>query len=234
MVLAPGMLCDRAVWTEQIRAFSAEVDLLVPGYGAARSMTAMAAAVLAQAAPRFSIAGHSMGGRVALEVLRLAPQRVERLCLLSTEHRPAPPGEPGRREREGRRALLALAHEKGMGAVAQAWLPHLIAPARQEDETLVREIVAMIGRRTPEELDAQIAAGETRRDSGAVLRAAACPLLIMGGAEDAIRPPASQRAMAALAPHARLHILEGCGHMITLERPEAVTLAMTQWLAQPA
>ena len=102
LVLAPGMLCDAAVWAEQIAGLHGLADCLIPDYGEARSMTRMAMRVLSQAPPLFSIAGHSMGGRVALEVCRLAPERVQRLCLLSTEHRPAPQGEAGRQEIEAR------------------------------------------------------------------------------------------------------------------------------------
>ena len=231
LILAPGMLCDAGAWSAQVAALSDVADCLIPDYGDARSMAAMAARVLADAPPRFSIAGHSMGGRVALEVCRLAPQRVARLCLLSTEHLAPPPGEAGRREAAGRQALADIARAQGMRAVAEHWLPHLLPEARRQDPPLVDAIVSMIERQTPEMLDAQIAAGLSRPDSAAVLRALRCPLLIMGGEADAIRPPAAQRAMAALAPSARLRILGGCGHMITLERPGDVAQEMAAWLS---
>src|SRR5690606_18689164 len=111
------------------------------------------------------LAGHSMGGRIAIEVCRLAPDRVERLCLLSTEHRPRPSGREGEEETKGRLALLHLARDNGMRAMALAWIPKLVAEQHLGDAGLVERIVSMIERYTPEQLEAHIEAGHTRPDS---------------------------------------------------------------------
>ena len=117
LLLLPGLLCDESVWRRQ-RAGLPDVQCVVPSYGSLSSITAMARRVLEEApAERFSLAGHSMGGRVALEVMRLAPQRVERLALLDTGIDPLAAGEAGASERKQRMALLAIAREKGMRAM---------------------------------------------------------------------------------------------------------------------
>src|SRR4051812_34981311 len=93
LVLAPGMLSDEAAWGPQARDFGGETDVRIARYGEAASLTAMAQALLEQAPPRFALAGHSMGGRVALEAARLAPQRILGLCLISADTLPKPGGE---------------------------------------------------------------------------------------------------------------------------------------------
>ncbi|MDZ7937389.1 MAG: alpha/beta hydrolase [Rhodoferax sp.] len=122
LMLLPGLMCDAAIWAPQLQALSTQAHSVVPAWGLADSLTGMAQQVLDTApTPTFALAGHSMGGRVALEVMRLAPQRVERLALLDTGTRPLAEGEAGAKEKAGRLALLALAHSSGMRAMGTQW-----------------------------------------------------------------------------------------------------------------
>jgi pimeloyl-ACP methyl ester carboxylesterase len=234
LLLLPGMMCDAAVWTHQIAALSDLAVCHVPSYGAARTFTEMAETVLRQAPLHFAVAGHSMGARVALEVERLAPARVDALCLLAAEPHPQPTGERGAHELEGRLALLATARERGMRGMGEAWLPSIVAPQRLQDQTLVTALLAMFERQTPQALEAQILAGTLRPDSTAQLTRIGCPVQLIAGARDAMRPPAVAEEMARSIPSCRLAMLPECGHMMTLEQPTSVSAVMRQWLAEAA
>lgn len=231
LMLLPGMVCNGRAWRDQARHLAGRCEPRIADYGGARHMTDMARAVLAQAPDRFLLAGHSMGARVAMEVQRLAPERVLGLCFAGTECGPSPAGAAGRRETESRHALLAVARQQGMPAMARRWLPALIPEARLADEQLVEDILTMIAEHSPDQLEAHIAAGATRPDSRAVLRAIATPTLLLAGAEDRLRPPAAHREMAALIPDVRLVEIPGAGHMLTMENPEAVNAALEEWVA---
>lgn len=230
VVLLPGLMCDAAVWTAQCGALSTVADCVVPSYGALSSITGMARHVLESVpAPRFSLAGHSMGGRVALEVVRLAPQRVERLALLDTGMDPLAAGEAGEREREKRFALLRLAREAGMRAMGREWARGMVHPSRL-DTPLFDEVLDMIERQTPATFEAQITALLGRPDARGVLRGLACPTLIACGRQDAWSPLSRHEEMHALVPGSRLAVFEDSGHMSTMEQPEAVSAALGEWV----
>lgn len=228
LMLLPGLVCDAAVWAPQ--AASLPARCVVPAWGLRDSLTAMAEQVLAEApTERFQIAGHSMGGRVALEVMRLAPQRVERLALLDTGTHPLPAGEAGEKERAGRMALLKIAQEQGMRAMGDQWARGMVHPS-QLDTPLFEAILDMIERSSPEQFAAQINALLTRRDAAPLLPTIACPTLVLCGREDGWSTPAQHEAMQAAIPNASLSIIEHCGHMCTMEQPQAVTEALAAWL----
>jgi pimeloyl-ACP methyl ester carboxylesterase len=230
LLLLPGLLCDAEVWAGQIAALGRSMACIVPRYHDLDSIVAMADRVLREAPPRFALAGHSMGGRVALEVMRAAPERVARLALLDTGYQARPPGEPGEQEARQRGHLLALARDSGMRAMGAEWLRGMIHPARVADSNLTARILAMIERRTPEEHAAQIQALLDRPDASDVLPRIRCPTLVACGREDGWSPLARHQAMAAMIPGSSLVVFEQCGHMATLERPAEVTAALGQWL----
>jgi pimeloyl-ACP methyl ester carboxylesterase len=203
---------------------------IVPRYDDLDSIVAMADRVLREAPPRFALAGHSMGGRVALEIMRAAPERVAQLALLDTGYQARPPGEQGEQEARQRGHLVALARDSGMRAMGVEWLRGMIHPASVADRDLTARILAMIERRTPEEHAAQIRALLDRPDASDVLPRIRCPTLVACGREDAWSPLARHQAMAELIPDCRLVVFEQCGHMSTLERPAEVTAALRQWL----
>ena len=233
LLMLPGLLCDAAVWKDQVLALQGRVDCHVPDYGWCDGIAAMAEQVLASApAQRFSLAGHSMGGRVALEVLRLAPKRVERLALLDTGYQALADGDAGEREKDGRMALLERARTGGMRAMGRDWARGMVHVSRL-GSVLFEDILDMIERRTPAIFEAQIHALLHRPDATALLGRIAVPTLVLCGRDDQWSPLARHEQMAALMPRAQLKIVEDSGHMTTMEQPEAVSDALAEWLAGP-
>jgi pimeloyl-ACP methyl ester carboxylesterase len=230
LMLLPGLMCDAAVWARQMAALPARC--VVPAWGLRGSLSDMALQVLQEApGERFALAGHSMGGRVALEVMRLAPERVERLALLDTGIHALAAGEAGAKERAGRMALLALARSRGMRALGEQWARGMVHPD-QLDTPVFESILAMLERSSPDQFAAQIQALLNRPDAAPLLPNIQCPTLVLCGADDAWSPPAQHRAMQAAIGGATLCLIEHCGHMSTLERPAEVSAAMAEWLAR--
>lgn len=230
LLLLPGLLCDHAVWLPVLPRVGEHADCRIPEYHDETSLGAMAERVLATAPPTFAVAGHSMGGRVALEIVRRAPERVERLALLDTGYRARPTDAAGDDERAGRLALLATARAQGMRAMARTWVQPMVHPERRADAVLIDAILAMFERRTPVQFAGQIEALLARPDATAVLHAVACPTLLLSGRQDGWSPPTQHEEMAALISGSRLTILEHCGHMAPMERPDAVASALVEWL----
>lgn len=233
LVLLPGLMCDAAVWQAQLEGLADIAQPQVPEYGLRDDLGAMAAQVLAEAPPSFALAGHSMGGRIALEVMRQAPARVTRLALLDTGHRARPAGEAGDAEAQGRHRLLAIAREQGVAAMARDWVQGMVHPRRRADAALVEAIVAMFTRKSAEVFAAQVRALLQRPDADAVLAGVRVPTLLLAGREDGWSPPAQHAEMASRVPGSRLLIVEDCGHMSPMEQPKAVTAALREWLGAP-
>jgi pimeloyl-ACP methyl ester carboxylesterase len=231
LLLLPGLLCDRAVWQPQIDALAQQADCHVIDYGLRDSLKAMAEHALASApAGPLAVAGHSMGGRVAFEMWRLAPERIARLALLDTSCHPLPSGEAGQTEREGRMTLLAAARRDGMAAMARLWAMGMVHPSRR-NTPLFERIVEMFARKTPDHYAAQIEALLNRPDAEPLLAGIRCPTLLLCGRDDAWSPPARHEHMHARIAGSRLVVVERCGHMSTMEQPEAVSAALRDWLA---
>lgn len=231
-VLLPGLVCDAAVWAHASAALGGRSTVSVADYGELDSLGAMAERVLRAAPERFALAGHSMGGRVALEMLRRSPERVAALALLDTAVQPLPAGEAGERERQGRYELLALAKARGMAAMAERWVQGMVWPPRLAEVELVGAVVDMFTRKSADVFAAQIRALLDRPDARPLLETIHCPTLVLCGADDTWSPAARHEAMAAAIPRAQLVIVPECGHMCTLERPQAVTQALLDWHAR--
>ena len=232
LLLLPGLVCDRAIWAPVLPALEVHAQCSVADYGLISSLPDMARHVLASAPPRFALAGHSMGGRVALEMLRQAPERVECVALLDTGYQARVPGAPGEAEKAQRYALLDLARREGMRAMGQKWLTGMVTPARLADEPLVEAIAAMVARHSADIFAAQIEALLNRPDATDVLRSIACPTLIACGRQDAWSPFARHQDMARLVNGATLAAFEDCGHMAPMEGPDTVAAALVAWLRQ--
>ena len=230
LVLLPGFLCDQSYWQHQIDALSDVALCSCADYGMLDSLPAMAESVLRHSPKRFSLAGHSMGGRIALEVFRKAPDRVQRLALFNTGTTPRAAGAVGEEEERGRRSLLAVAQSQGMRAMALKWIPNMVAPARRSDTALTEAIARMFERKNPQAFEAQMNALLGRPDATPLLGRLTCPTLVLTGQEDAWSTPAVHQQIAAAIPHSRLVLVPGSGHMSTMERPAEVAEAMRGWL----
>lgn len=226
LLLIPGLICDSRTFAAQLAAFGQAAP--APDYGDADDLGAMAERILAAAPRRFALLGHSLGARVALEVVRRAPGRVTRLALVSTGvHLPAPTEAPKRH------ALRDLGREQGMPALVDAWLPPMVAPARRGDAAFMAPLRAMCIDAGLPRFEAQIAALLNRPEVESLLPRLTCPVLVATGSEDRWSPPEQHAAMAALVPDARLIVVEGAGHMLPVEAPEAFNAAIADWLARP-
>ena len=227
MLLLPGLICDAHIWAPQIAALGATRPVMaVDGYGETDSLEAMAEHVLATAPDRFILIGHSMGGRVALEILRRVPDRVVGLGLISTGvHLPKP------NEAEGRFALLARGVEEGMDALIDAWLPPMVWEPNHLQPGLMEGLQAMCQEAGLDTFERQIRALLSRPEVESLLPSITCPVLVATGAHDAWASPAQHEGFAATIPNARLVIIPGAGHMVPLEQPEAMTAALVDWLA---
>jgi pimeloyl-ACP methyl ester carboxylesterase len=232
LVLLPGLVCDSAVWAPQVQALSARAHCHVVDYGLRDTIGAMAQHVL-NTAPTltFALTGHSMGGRVAMELVRLAPERVHHLALLDTGTHPLATGDAGTRERAGRMALLQTAESNGMRAMAELWAKPMVHPSRH-GTPLFDTVLDMLARSSAEHYAAQINALLNRPDAGPVLATINCPTLVLTGREDLWSPPEQHERMAAAIAGAQLCIVEQCGHMSTLEQPDAVNVAFETWLLE--
>ena len=232
VLFLPGTLCDRAVWESQIGALSPQYDCLVADYGGADSLAAMAESALDAAPARFSLVGHSMGGRVALEMMRSAPHRVARLALLDTGYQARPQGEAGEAEAAKRYRLHDIASSQGMRVMGRQWVQGMIHPDRLQDPALIESFLMMIERKTPDIFAAQIRALLERPSAEAVLRAIRCPTLVLCGRQDNWSPLSRHERMTELITGASLAVIEDSGHMVTLECPASVTGHLESWLAQ--
>ena len=231
LVLLPGLVCDATVWTQVRGVLETSADIHVAEYGTLDSLGAMAEKVLADIDGPFALAGHSMGGRIALEMFRRAPQRIRAIALMDTGVLPLAPGDAGQRETRGRHELLDIARSQGMAAMATRWVQGMVWPPRLGERPLIDGIVDMFARSSAAVFAAQIAALLQRPDASALLAQIRCPALVLCGEDDSWAPAARHRDMAARIPGASLALIPECGHMCTLERPEAVTHAMQEWFA---
>jgi pimeloyl-ACP methyl ester carboxylesterase len=186
----------------------------------------MARRILATAPPRFALVGHSMGGYIALEIMRQAAARVAKLALLNTA---APADTPQQTER--RRGLIALAEGGRFGEVMGLLFPLLVHPSRRNDRELLERAGEMAEDTGAEAFVRQQKAIISRPDSLPSLGAIRCPTLVLVGDSDQLTPPERAEEIAAAIQGSRLVIVPDCGHMSALEQPAAVCGALTQWLA---
>ena len=225
LVLLPGLLCDAALWRGQVAGLADVAECSVADLTHDDSLAAMARRVLQAAPPKFALAGLSMGGYCAFEVMRQAPQRVTRLALLDTSVRADTPEQISRR-----RGLIQLAEKGEFKGVTPRLLPLFIHPDRLNDKALTGAVTAMAQRVGRDAFLRQQKAIIARIDSRASLANIKCPTLVLCGREDQLTPLALHEEMVSLIAGARLDVIDHCGHLSTMERPEAVTAELRQWL----
>jgi len=225
LVLIPSQLCTAAVWRHQIDALSEMANISVADNAADSTMQGIAAAILAKAPARFALAAHGMGGFVAFEILRQAPERVERLALFDTLAKADTEKQITRREGYAR-----LVRAGQFDQVVEERIPILLHPDRQNDERLL-DIARQMARDTGAEgFLRQQTAIIGRPDSRPGLAAITCPTLVAIGQQDGITAIDDAREIAEGIPGARLEIIEDCGHLSPLEQPEIVTGLLRAWL----
>lgn len=225
LVLLPGLLCDGDLWRSQIAGLAGRAACYVADVTGADTMGALAEAVLERAPARFALAGLSMGGYLAFEILRRAPARVAGLALLSTTAR-ADSAESAAR----RRHWIELAQSGRFAEVGPALLPHLVSPDRRDDPAVAGVYLAMAARLGASVLIRQQQAMLGRPDSRPDLAAIRVPTLVLVGARDTLTPPDHAREIAGAIPGATLAVVPDCGHLSTLEQPDAVTGHLARWL----
>lgn len=228
LLLLPGLLCDARLWRDQVAALSDVAAAVVADLTRDDTVGAMAERALAALPPdgdgRFALAGLSMGGYVALEVMRRAPGRVARLALLDTSARPDAP-EVSRR----RRGLMSLTRSGQFRGVTPRLLPQLIHPDRL-GTPLAAEVMAMAERVGRDAFLRQQAAILARPDSRPDLPGIAVPTLVAVGEADVLTPPELAEEMAAAIPGAALRRIPGAAHLPTMEVPEATSVLLREWL----
>ncbi|MEP4380780.1 MAG: alpha/beta fold hydrolase [Alphaproteobacteria bacterium] len=225
LVMIPGLLCDARLWAHQTEHLADIAECMVADITGAESMDELADNVLAAAPDKFALAGLSMGGYVAHAIMRRAPGRVTRLALIDTSARS---DTPEQRVRRGQ--LIDMSKYGKFRGVTDRLLPILVHEARLSETALTDEIKKMAEHVGSEGFTRQQHAIMGRRDSRPFLIEYGVPTLVMCGRQDALTPLEHAAEMAAGIPGSRLAVIEDCGHLSTMERPQAATALMRQWL----
>ncbi|MEM8580574.1 MAG: alpha/beta fold hydrolase [Pseudomonadota bacterium] len=229
LVLVPGMMCDARLFLPQLVAFSRERPVSVVPLIGRDSIEALARDALSNAPARFALAGLSMGGIVAMEIARLAPERIDRLALMDTNHLPEQPERQALREDEISEALAG-----GLTRVMREEMkPNYLAEGPRK-AAILRTCMDMAMDLGPEVFAHQSRALRDREDQSETLRGLACPTLILCGRHDLLCPVERHEAMQALVPSCVIDVIEDAGHMPTLEQPGATNAALARWLNAPS
>lgn len=227
LVLIPGLLCDAQLWQSQIEDLADVADVWIADHTRSATMAGVARDVLADAPfASFALAGLSMGGYIALEIMRQAPQRVLRLALLDTAAAPELPEQTSRRME-----FLDLAERGLFDRVTETLLPLLIHSARQGEHALTDSIKSMARNIGKDAFIRQQHAIMSRADSLGLLGSISCPTLVLCGRQDALTPLARHEEIAAGIKGARLEVIQDCGHLSTMEKPAEVNAALRSWLS---
>jgi pimeloyl-ACP methyl ester carboxylesterase len=227
LVLLPGLLNTRRLYDRQIADLADLADAVVPELWHHDTIAAMAEATLALAPERFALAGFSMGGYVAFEVLRRAPQRVERLALMDTQAAPDTPEASARRRGFIEQTRLGRFH-----GVQPSLLPTIIHRSRLQDQSVVQPIVEMAAEIGADGFCREQTAMIARADSRPLLVEIKQPTLVLVGRQDQATPLQRAEEMAADISHSQLVVIEDCGHMAPLEKPAEVSAALRRWLTR--
>ncbi len=225
VVLVPGLTCTPRLYAPQLPALWPFGLVMVADHRRDTDMAAIAARVLADAPPRFALAGLSMGGYIAFAMLRLAPERIVKLALLDTNARADTPEQTA-----GRKTQIALAQAGRYGEIPAQAIPRYLLKRNQNDpvvSSIVRQMIAETG---AEAFVRQQTAIMTRPDSRPMLSSIRCPTLVLVGDTDIATPPEVNKEMADAIPGATYVVVPDCAHLSTLEQPEAVNAALAEWL----
>jgi pimeloyl-ACP methyl ester carboxylesterase len=225
LVLVPGLLCSARLYGPQIEVLWPLGPVMVAEHKRDDTIGAVAARILAEAPPRFALAGLSYGGYLAFELMRQAPERIERLALLDTSARPDTPEQTA-----ARYAFVEMAEGGRFPEVVETLTPRFLQPSRREEPALKAILHAMAADTGAEAFVRQEKAIISRPDSRPYLGAIKCPTLVLTGDNDDLTTPEMAREIAGAIHGARLTIVTDCGHLSTLEQPAAVNAALAEWL----
>ncbi|MGT2503883.1 alpha/beta fold hydrolase [Bradyrhizobium guangxiense] len=225
IVLVPGLASSARIYAPVIPALWRFGPVMVANHIRDDSMADIAVRLLREAPPRFALAGHSMGGYIALEIMRQAPERVVKLALINTQARPDTPEATARR-----RGLMERARRGELRAIREESFPELVHPSRRDDADILKLVHAQDEDVGVDGYLRQQTAIIARVDSRPSLSAITCPTLVLTGDTDNTIPNAFSKEMAEAIAGARLVILDRCGHLPQAEQPEATVRALTGWL----
>lgn len=226
LLFIPGLLSDQRVWRPVAEGLRDYLPFLHADVTRDARIEDMAARLIAETDGPLIPVGHSMGGRVAMEIARQSPERVRALILANTGHAAATEAELPKRE-----AKIAQAHQD-MAELVRAWLPPMVAPERRQDQALMEDLQAMAVTAGPDIHERQLRALMNRPDAGAYLPSITSPVLLLTGAEDGWSPPAQHEEIASMLPQAQLRIVPAAGHFLPVERPDAVLQLVQSWLVE--
>ncbi|MGB2201570.1 MAG: alpha/beta fold hydrolase [Pseudooceanicola atlanticus] len=229
LVLIPGMMCDHQVFDALISAFGPDrsITFALPTRG--ERMEEIASELLSELPPKFALLGHDFGGCIAMELFRRAPERVQRIALVSTSPLADTPQQSAARED----LLVKCRAGQLEAALREVMKPDYLAPGPQRFEILNRYMHTAMAL-GPEIFRRQTRALQRRRDQQGTLRKVKVPALVIGGAQDGLVPPKRMEFMSELIPNAQLELIEDAGHFPMLEQPEAFCRVIFDWLAMPA
>lgn len=226
LVLIPGLACDERLWAAQLPALPAAFDTRVSlTHMRCGTLPAMASALLREHAGPLILCGASMGGMIAMEAARQAPERIAGLALLGTNAQPEQP-----ETFELRRAAIELFERGDVRDVIEPNIVFAFHPAQAADDALVQRYLDIVLGAGAVQLIRQNRALMERPDARVHLPALRCPVLVMCGDTDRLTPPACSRDIAARVPQAELVWVPDCGHMLTMEKPEIVNAVLNGWL----
>jgi pimeloyl-ACP methyl ester carboxylesterase len=225
LVLVPGLLCSARLYRAQTEALWLAGPVTIADHRRDDDIAAIAARILAHAPPRFALAGLSMGGYIAFAMMRLAPERIVKLALLDTSARPDAP-----ESKVGREKFIALAEAGRLSEVVDALTPRFLHRSRHNDEGLKQIVRDMADETGADAFVRQTKAIMSRPDSWPLLSQIKCPTLLLVGEGDELTPPELAKEIAGGISGAKLVVVPGCGHLSTLEKPDAVNAALIEWL----
>ena len=225
LVLVPGLTCTAQLYAPQVVALWRYGAVTVADHRRDADIKAMAARILANAPPRFALAGLSFGGYIAFEMMRQAPARIARLALLDTSARPDTPEQTA-----GRKVQIAMAQNGRYGEIADLSIPRYLHRNRQNDPAMTAIVRQMIDETGADAFVRQLQAIMSRPDSRPLLASIRCPTLVLVGDGDLATPPELNKEIADGIPGARYVVVPDCGNLSTVERPGAVNAALAAWL----
>ena len=222
--LLPGLLCDQSVWQYQREALNQFADVRIPDYIGVDSLSAIGDLILDDAPPRFSVVGHSMGGRVGLELINKAPERIEQLVLISVGAHPV-----NDEECEQRSSLVEEAASIGMDKYAESWADLMLSYSESQHPEKRQIIADMARRQSLDDFIAHITAGLGRSDQTLYLPHISIPVLLIVGDKDRWSPVSQHEGIRDSLKQPKLQVISDAGHMVILDQPEAVNKLLFDW-----